>query len=70
MDDSYVAALEAENRAFRKEVEFIKQIKTLMSRMVEARATREHCSAVRHLIAVQRENKRLKAELKGARNVQ
>jgi len=67
-DGDYIDALEAENRAFRKEVEFIKQIKVLVLRLVEARRTREHCSSVRHLISVQRENKRLKRELAEVRN--
>lgn len=63
--DEYIAALEAENKALKRETEYVKQIKALIPRMVEAKVTREHCSAVRRVIALDKELRLLKKSVAG-----
>ena len=60
----YLAALEAENKALKRENEFIKQIKALIPRMVEAKVTREHCSCMRKVIAQDKELRALRRAAK------
>ena len=65
-DQEYIAALEAENKALKRETDYIKQIKEIVPRMVEARADREKCSAIRKLIYLDKENRALKRAARSA----
>jgi hypothetical protein len=63
-DEEYISALEKENKALKRETEFIKQIKGLVIRMVEVRCDREKLSATRALIKMDREFRALKKQVK------
>lgn len=62
--DELIAALQAEIAGFRRESEYVKKIIELARLWSDKRATREHLSATRKVIELQREVQALKRQLR------